>query len=61
MSDKSTTGKTGAPPASRPNSEPAYDLFDSLQRARAKAKQLRPKPQSESSDRPQDSARRDEE
>ena len=61
MSDKTTTGKGGAPLANRRNSEPAYDLFDSLERARAKAKQARPKRQPDAGERPQDSVPRNEE
>jgi hypothetical protein len=59
MSSKDAISKTAGAPASR-RTEPAYDLFDSLRRARSK-KELRQKPQSPANDQPQDTGRRDDE
>lgn len=61
MSSKDAISKTAAAPPNRRNTEPAYDLFDSLRRARSKAKESRQKPQSRIDDQPQDTARRDDE
>ncbi len=60
MSAKDAFSKTAGAPLGRRNAEPAYDLFDSLRRARSK-KELRQKPQSPADDRPQDTGRRDDE
>ena len=60
MSSKDAIGKTAAASPNRRNAEPAYDLFDSLHRARSK-KELRQKPQSPSDNQPQDTKLRDDE
>lgn len=61
MSEKPATDKKARPAPGRHNTEPAYDMFDSLQQARSKAKQSRQKRQPLGDDQQPGDASRDEE
>ena len=60
MSTKSESNKAAAAPPRRRSTEPAFDLFDSLQRGRL-AKRLRQRSPSPADDHLEDSGRRDDE
>lgn len=61
MSAKSGTNKAGVAPPSRHGTEPAYDLFDSLRKARSRSKELRQKSPSPADSQLQGGARQDDE
>lgn len=60
MSEKPAANKTATPPLDRRNTGPTYDMFDSLQQARSKAKRSRQERQSPGDDQLQGDAQRDE-